>query len=92
MISEALWPFCREKTGHLLPGSISSLGGLCIAKELPLEAIEFGAIPVGAWFKESQDGAWHLKSSCSTGMYQHFGTRYEPSFQAGETVFVDCRK
>ena len=54
-----------------------------------MNIIEFAAVPVGAWFKESQDGAWHLKSSSSTGVYHCCGTRYEPSFRAHEAVFVD---
>ncbi len=54
-----------------------------------MKTVQFCAVPVGGWFKVSLIGVWHLKSSNSTGMYQRFGTRYEPRFGAEEAVFVD---
>lgn len=54
-----------------------------------MKVVQFSSVPVGGWFKESMSGTWHLKSSSTTGMYQSFGTRYEPTFKGEETVFVD---
>jgi len=54
-----------------------------------MKSVQFSSVPVGGWFKECLTGIWHLKRSNSTGMYQQFGTRYEPNFKASETVFVD---
>lgn len=55
-----------------------------------MKTVLFSEVPVGGWFKESADGCWHLKADAQTGMYQRFGTRYEPKFAASETVLVDC--
>lgn len=54
-----------------------------------MKAVQFSAVPVGGWFKELAYGVWHLKSSSTTGVYQRFGTRYEPCFNGSETVYVD---
>ena len=54
-----------------------------------MKTIQFSAVPVGGWFKESADGVWYLKANSTTGVYQRFGTRYEPRFNGSEAVFVD---
>lgn len=54
-----------------------------------MRAVKFSRLPVGHWFKESENGAWHLKSSHDHGTYQHWGTRYEPRFQPNESVLID---
>lgn len=54
-----------------------------------MKAVPFASVPLGGWFKTSKDGDWHLKASAGTGMYQRFGTRYEPRFSADEAVLVD---
>jgi hypothetical protein len=54
-----------------------------------MKTVQFSAVPLGGWFKESANGNWHLKVSASKGMYQSFGTRYEPAFKAEEPVLVD---
>lgn len=54
-----------------------------------MKSVLFSEVLVGGWFKESEAGEWHLKTSSDKGMYQSFGTRYEPRFKASETVFVE---
>lgn len=54
-----------------------------------MKAVQFCAVAVGDWFKESEAGVWQLKTSSNAGMYQHFGTRYEPRFKTSEIVFVE---
>lgn len=54
-----------------------------------MKTVLFSEVPVGGWFKESAAGGWLLKTDVSTGMYQRFGTRYEPKFSANEQVLVD---
>lgn len=54
-----------------------------------MKSVLFSKVPVGGWFKESVTGYWHLKTGATTGMYQSFGTRFEPKFSANESVFVD---
>ncbi len=54
-----------------------------------MTAVEFGSLKVGAWFKESVEGAWHFKTSTSKATYQSWGTRYEPHFASKETVYVE---
>ena len=55
-----------------------------------MKAVKFSSVPVGGWFLESLDSStWYLKTSTNTGMYQRFGTRYEPTFKDEETVFME---
>lgn len=54
-----------------------------------MKQVSFSEIPVGGWFKPTNDGCWHLKNTATTGAYQQWGTRYEPRFKADELVFVD---
>lgn len=54
-----------------------------------MKPVTFSEVPVGGWFKEAQDGSWHLKITASTGTYQRWGTRYAPRFRADELVFVE---
>lgn len=54
-----------------------------------MKTVAFSDVPVGDWFKESEAGAWHLKTGLNKAMYQSFGTRYEPCFAATDTVFMD---
>lgn len=51
--------------------------------------VEFESVKIGDWFKEQVHGSWHLKVSPSRGVYQSWGTTYEPFFASGETVFVE---
>lgn len=48
----------------------------------------FAEVPVGGWFKETVEGAWHLKMSSAAGMYQRWGTRYEPRYGLDDLVWV----
>jgi hypothetical protein len=54
-----------------------------------MNEVQFSAVTIGGWFKDSPEGCWLKKIDAGTGMYQRFGTRYEPRFRASETVFVD---
>lgn len=54
-----------------------------------LKQVQFSTVPIGGFFKEAANGDWYLKTTSECGMYQHFGTRYEPRFKAEETVFVE---
>lgn len=54
-----------------------------------LVAVEFGQVPVKSWFKARPDGVWHWKSDERTGVYQSWGTRYEPNFSTTVEVFVE---
>jgi hypothetical protein len=59
------------------------------SKSEPNKQIYFGSVQIGQWFKECGAGAWHLKVTRSTGLYQSAGTRFEPAFATSELVFVE---
>jgi hypothetical protein len=62
---------------------------MVIDAEKRVKAVRFDEVAVGASFKEKPDGTWHLKTGASKGMYQSWGTRYEPAFKADEQVYIE---
>ena len=54
-----------------------------------MKPVQFQSVPLGSFFKELVDGCWHLKTSANNGMYQSFGTWYQPKFALTEIVFVE---
>ena len=53
-----------------------------------MKQVQFSMVPVGAWFQEVASGCWHLKVDSRSGVYQRFGTRYQPTFASTELVLV----
>lgn len=49
----------------------------------------FSDVAIGSSFKPSTSDCWHLKIEANKGMFQSFGTKYEPTFNGDQTVFID---
>ena len=58
------------------------------AVEVGLVPARFAEVRVGDWFRETPDGAWHLKSRGNSGVYVANGVTGQPRFEDGETVLV----
>lgn len=60
-----------------------------VLREQNMNTVKFSEVPVGEWFRELTTGCWHIKVDSSSGMYQRFGTRYQPKFGASANVLVE---
>ena len=54
-----------------------------------LKKVRFGSVAIGDFFREIGDGTPLLKTDAKHGMYQRWGTRYEPMFRPYELVYVE---
>ncbi len=56
-----------------------------------MKQVTFGSIPLTGFFKESdsEQAAWHMKTSDTTATYKAHGVEGEPTFDKEELVFIE---
>lgn len=81
--------FALDTTGHLAELLTKGDFGCTNHSVKTMKTIQFKNVPIGGWFKDSTAGTWHLKTSSTKGAYQHYGSRYEPTYAPTDTVYVE---
>lgn len=72
-----------------IPASRLRLKNMSENSSIPvMTRVAFGVVPVSTFFKESPDGAWHLKVSDDHGEYRSAGVSGRPKFGLNELVYI----
>lgn len=50
---------------------------------------KFNQLEIGSFFKETTDGAWHIKTSAIAGEYRSHGVTGSPKFKPDELILVE---
>lgn len=53
-----------------------------------MRQVTFGELQVGAEFKESPDGVWHLKIDATSGLWRTSGMESTPQYRTDEMVWI----
>jgi len=59
------------------------------AEENAMRQVTFGELQVGAEFKETPDGAWHLKIDATRGLWRASGMESTPQYRTDEMVWTE---
>ncbi len=88
----AAFPECRAEMEDYLERGVEVviyLQNECGDREIAMRQVMFQEVQVGAQFKETPDGAWHLKTDNARGLWRANGMESSPQFRPVEMVWID---